>query len=183
MSPVLTCPFISAPRLSFVRSSQRVRVFPELCQESPYFFQRARVGRWDLVPRSRFRPKLLQSAHGVLEEATERADFPSPKRSALGHSRAWSSFRRACPLPQGGENLPNRVGYGERSRQLPPCSPLGCPLRQRAIDGISALSSRNEEKDFGREAVWVLALVERNLRVVVRELADDAFISLGLAQR
>src|SRR5215470_3063345 len=163
--------------------SNCTRAHQELRQDSPHLFQRARVLRGDLVSCSCCPPEFLQSTDGIVEKAAEQFDFASTERSTPVYIRVWSTFQLACPLTQGGENVPNRVRYCEGSRQLPPCSALGCPLRQRAIDGISALRSRNEEKDFGSEAVWVLALVEGNLRVVVRELADEAFVSHRLAQR
>jgi hypothetical protein len=56
----------------------------------------------------------------------------APSEALWGTVALRARFKRACLLSQGGEYLPNRVGYSERS-QLAPCSPLRSSVRQRAI--------------------------------------------------
>jgi hypothetical protein len=114
--------------------SDCARAHQQLRQDPPHLFQRARVLRWDLVSCSCCPPEFLQSTDSVVEKAAEQFDFASAERSTPVYNRVWSTFQLACPLTQGGENVPNRVSYCYGSRQLPPCSALGCPL----IDPIAA---------------------------------------------
>src|SRR5262249_37338743 len=75
-------------------------------------------------------PRGISSEHrySVVEKAAEQFDFAGHEQSTLVYIRVWSAFQLACPLTQGGESVPNRVSYCQGSRQLPPCSALGCPL-------------------------------------------------------
>jgi hypothetical protein len=161
----------SAPRFSFcsVKSprSRLSRAVPRGASLLP-----TRAGRvvgfrfsLSLLPeassRSAWRPRRSHRAH----------EFPQPRAKRSG---AQSRFELA---PAGVPTLPGRVRISRTASEMVRARGNFHRARREAAHSVNARlmesarsASGDEEKDFGREAVCVLALVERNLRVVVREL-------------